>query len=108
MLRWLSAVRGPIPLSDILSFVAPLSMDRTTVLDVVHSLVQKSWLFPRAGDQPSYRMHAMARSFAHQMLMAEQQSGPTRALPPQVTLHHTALRAGGPSAHIGQPSHLND
>jgi predicted ATPase/DNA-binding winged helix-turn-helix (wHTH) protein len=106
MLRWLSVVRGPIPLSDILSFVAPLSMDRTTVLDVVHSLVQKSWLFPRAGDQPSYRMHAMARSFAHQMLMTEQ-SGPTRDLPSPMTLPLTALR-GGSAAHIGHPSRWND
>ncbi|MBB3194361.1 winged helix-turn-helix domain-containing protein [Roseateles terrae] len=108
MLRWLSVVRGPIPLSDILSFVAPISMDRATVLEVVHSLVHKSWLFPRAGDQPSYRMHAMARSFAHQMLMAEQQqSGPTRLVPSPIPLHHTALRGAAPS-HIGLPSRLND
>ncbi len=123
MLRCLSVVRGSIPLSDILGGVAPASMDPALVLEVVHSLVHKSWLFPRAGDQPSYRMHAMARSFAHQMLMAEQPpGGPARLLqsqmlsqmlsqvpliPSQMPLHPAALRVGVP-AHINQPSHLND
>ena len=36
LLRWLSVVRGPIALADILSFVAPATMDRQEVLEVVH------------------------------------------------------------------------
>lgn len=111
LLRWLSVVRGPIALADILSFVAPATMDRQQVLEVVHSLVNKSWLFPRPGDTPGYRMHAMARSFAHQMLMEEQrqplatapltQSG-LSMLPS--TLHRLAPAAPHPTL----PSHLND
>lgn len=111
MLRWLSVVRGPIALADILSFVAPVTMDRQQVLEVVHSLVNKSWLFPRPGDSPGYRMHAMARSFAHQMLMEEQrQPLATPALTQTgLPVHASTLHRLAPAApHPAQPSHLND
>lgn len=115
LLRWLSVVRGPISLADILSFVAPATMDRQEVLEVVHSLVNKSWLFPRPGDSdsPDYRMHAMARSFAHQMLMEEQrQRQPFGSMPlmqTDLSARHGALHRLPPAAPPPTlPSHLND
>lgn len=111
LLRWLSVVRGPIALADILSFVAPAAMDRQQVLEVVHSLVNKSWLFPRPGDAPLYRMHAMARSFAHQMLMEEQQQ-PLSSIPrvqADVAVHPASLLRLAPAApHPTLPTHFND
>jgi predicted ATPase/DNA-binding winged helix-turn-helix (wHTH) protein len=106
LLRWLSVVRGPIPLGDIVSFIAPDMMDRQEVLAVVHSLVNKSWLFPRVGDQPSYRMHAMARSFAHQMLMAEQAPASVRLAQPALAVQPIAFRQLVPPAPMS--SRLND
>ncbi|SEK40680.1 AAA domain-containing protein [Roseateles sp. YR242] len=106
LLRWLSVVRGPIPLSDILSFIPPEMMDRQAVMEAVHNLVLKSWLFPRPGDLPAYRMHAMARSFAHQMLMAEAQQAPFQLRQRDLAFHHAALpRRAAPPPLL---SRLND
>lgn len=111
LLRWLSVVRGPIALADILSFVAPASMDRQQVLEGVHSLVNKSWLFPRPGDVPLYRMHAMARSFAHQMLMEEQQQplSSTPRVQAGLSVHPASLLRLAPAApHPTLPARFND
>ncbi|UXH79603.1 ATP-binding protein [Roseateles amylovorans] len=71
LLRWLSVFRGAMPLSDILTFASPELMARHELLAAVHGLVMKSWLFPCPGqDLPTYRLHAVARSFAQQQLMA--------------------------------------
>lgn len=71
LLRWLSVFRGPMRLSDILALVTPDHMEPHVTLGTVHSLVLKSWLFPSAGgDAAAFRLHAVARAFAHQRLLS--------------------------------------
>ncbi len=88
LLRWLSVFRGAMPLSDLLTFASPELMARHELMEAVHNLVLKSWLFPCPGpDQPAYRLHAMARSFAQQQLMAAGEQA-------QVGFRHLDLMAG--------------
>lgn len=97
LLRWLSVFRGPVRLQEVLALARTDATEPPVTLATVHGLVLKSWLFPCTGKaEPSYRLHAVARSFAHQRLLTN--GGPPPWLPRARTPSSTATAAPPPRA----------